>query len=459
MDTNDTIAAIASPRGKGAIGIIRLSGEKAHSIADSCLSGSEEFYKCEPRQINLYRFIDPASKDQMDSLMAIRYDKPASYTGEHMVELFCHGGEYVAGCILGVLVRCGVRIAQPGEFSRRAFLNGKIDVLKAEAVNEIINSRTPMQLRSAVDMYSGETAKTIEKLKESLESIMVDIESRIEFPDEADIKTQDQKSLGEKIVELKKVISEELVCRERLQRAEKGVIVVILGSPNAGKSSLFNAMVGHERAIVHNSRGTTRDTISEDIVYEGTLITLVDTAGIGESECEVESIGIKRSWELADRAEIVIMVTSSEVDAVLADEEILLKKRAGKNVVVFINKEDLRMAVEKTKYFKERNIPCFSGSLISKQGRERVCRDGFEYIRKNVEPFVHGSLIINSRQERIIREVEKELSKIELEEGAFHEEEASHYLRAAMGHLTELTCIAPPEDVLNRIFARFCIGK
>lgn len=455
---NDTIAAIASARGEGAIAVIRISGAEAHRIAGSCLSGAIPFDTSEARQINRFSFVDPQAKTMIDDVTAIRYQAPRSYTGEDMAELFCHGGGYVVECILACLLRMGARLAHPGEFTRRGLLDGKFDLLKAESIQALVNSTTAIQHRNAVEMYRGESIKAIAQIRDRLEDALVDIESRIEFGDEDDVYLKPATSISDRISASVTILAEEIERRSRYKKAEKGVIVAILGETNAGKSSLFNALLEAERSIVHSSKGTTRDFISENIIVDKMPVSLLDTAGIGMPENEVEAQGIERSWQYIEQAEVAIFVTSAASESLTPEELAILERRGALKTIAVLNKLDLGPGRLKKEVLELRGIATISVCLLKDEDKKSVRLFFSEQLKPVMEEYSVVSFLLNTRQEAAAMKALEELQAIEIA-GLVSEDQIAFHIKSALGHLGEFVGASASDKILDEVFSRFCIGK
>jgi tRNA modification GTPase len=332
------IATLSTPPGRGALAVIRLSGDSVHELFASVIVEKDKFATELPRKIALYTVIacDNTRKDGnllpdtraipevIDEVTAIKYIAPRSFTGEDMVEIFCHGGSVIPQKILDRLFRQGARPAGRGEFSRRAFLNGKMDLLKAESITGLIDSQTEKHFKSAQLAYQGKQLELLEGLKRRIINILSDVESRIEFGEEDDVAESAGGAVSANVRDLGRIVEEleeELRRGERVRSLDDGLIVALAGPPNAGKSSLFNEILGYDRSIVHDRPGTTRDIVSERILFDGigVAVKLFDSAGIRETDDAIEQAGIERAMEAVKDAHFVIWVTAA--DEVLNDNE------------------------------------------------------------------------------------------------------------------------------------------
>jgi len=315
-----TIAALSTPPGRGALAVIRLTGDGSHDIFAGVIAQKEKFGKEPPRRIGIYTVIDNAvpnsdtAETAVDEVTAIKYNAPGSYTGEDMVEIFCHGGTIIPAMILDRLFRQGAKAAGRGEFSRRALVNGKIGILKVESIRELIDSQTETHLRSARLAYFGKQSESIERLKQEVIAVLSDIESRIEFDEDDDVAESKQRLASankEKLAMIVAELEDELRRGDRIKALDEGIIVTIAGPANAGKSSLFNEILGYDRSIVHDRPGTTRDIVSERLSIDGVTVKLFDSAGIRETGDAVERLGIDRTRAAVAEAHVILWVTSA----------------------------------------------------------------------------------------------------------------------------------------------------
>lgn len=456
MEVNDTIVAVATPPGIGALAVIRVSGDNAFAIVNKHIREAGKFEDEQPQRIRLYHFIEKESNEVVDEITAVKYTAPRSFTGEDMVEIICHGGSVVPESILELLVDGGARYAGKGEFSRRAFCNGKTSLAKAESINQIVNSKTEVQHKSAIQSYLEGYQSLINGWRKQVEDILVEIESSIEFGENDDIEKRDSHTIiGKKIDGFKKNVLYELEKRSILKEIEHGIYIAIVGPVNAGKSSLLNLILGYERSIVDKKGGTTRDFISEKRIIENIPVTLVDTAGLKKKAQGIEKIGIERSKEFIKNSKIDIWVTAA--DEPLKEEEIEIEKMRTQKIVGVINKIDLADGKEKEGFFKKHSIPHIKISAIDINERKRV----EHFIKLHSEEIYRGvqydCVITNKRQEKIMESIINEIENIE--KCGKQEEIKAEYCRNILNNFDEFVGKTTTEDVLDKIFNEFCIGK
>src|SRR5215831_5674396 len=305
MTYGDTIAAISTPIGQGAIAVVRLTGGAALSVLNRVFRSSVAPESFEPRHVYFGQIRDGATK--IDEVLATFFRGPASYTGEDVVEISCHGGVLVTRRVLDVVLNAGARMANPGEFTQRAFLNGKLDLTQAEAVMDLIRAQTELALRAANEQLAGHLGREVTEIRELLLTILAHVEAYIDFPDE-EIDPDTGSALLGKIFQLGKRLDKLLATADQGRVLRHGLRTVIYGAPNVGKSSLLNLLLGYERAIVTDTPGTTRDTIEEVINIRGIPVRLIDTAGARESSDLVETEGVRRTFREVENADLIIQV-------------------------------------------------------------------------------------------------------------------------------------------------------
>ena len=454
MGRERTIAAVATPAGTGALGIIRISGEEAFEKVSLCLDPTEKFHKAEPKKISLFKFCRINSGEIIDEVTVIKYRRPNSYTGEDMVEIFCHGGPYIINSIIKELISNGIDGAKKGEFTRRAFLNGKMDLTRAEAVKSVIESKNDLENKIAVRALSGEYKKKIEKWRERIVEALVQIETEIEFEEDQNIELERKEKRN--LLELIRVIGEDLKRREKIKEIEGGLRVVIAGPANAGKSTLFNKIVGYDRVLTHHEPGTTRDWVSEKIYIDGNELILIDSAGIRKTENPVESEGIKKSNEEIEKAGLVIWVSAAD-ERIYEEEKEWIKVLKNRKTIFLLNKIDKKINGEKETFFKSEEINPELVSLKDGNNLMNIFDKISKRARKLNESIEIPDMIGNLRQEKIAIEMKEKIKKaIDNWERV---EIAAHYLNTALESVEEILGKRDNEEVLNRIFDSFCIGK
>lgn len=451
MITADTIAAISTSVGEAAISVVRLSGPDAHVILRQVFRTRQPLSTLAPRFTCLGKVVDP-SDHVVDHAIGVLYKAPASYTGEDMAELHCHGGVLVTQKVLGVLLQRGARQADAGEFTQRAFLNGKMDLTQAEAVMDLIHAQSTLAMRAANEQLEGNIGKQADEMRSGLVSILAHVEAYIDFPDE-DISPETGEALLARLNALLAQTRKLLATSEHGRLLRQGARTVICGEPNVGKSSLLNLLAGFERAIVSPRAGTTRDTIEEFIQVHGIPLRLVDTAGLRESEDDIEQSGIQRTTRELERADLILEVVDGSQDAGLARRVDMTGPALQRRILV-LNKMDCGLH------------PSWSAS----GGLAISCKnaDGLDELRLAVRDLIarDGLLLgdhpiaINARHQACFERVADRLeaARHSLVEGSAPEFTALD-LREALQALGEVVGQIDGEEVLDQIFRQFCIGK
>ena len=458
MEKRDTIAALATGKGNAALAIIRISGKKAFEIVKKLLKPENRFINAPPKETRIYKFTDFKTQKVIDEVMAIKYLSPKSYTGEDMVEIICHGGEIVINEIISKLIEEKILIAQKGEFTKRAYLNGKMELLKAESIDKIITSTSKKQHEIALNAFQGNTFKKVIEWKEQIKKIIAELEAKIEFPEEDDIITISEHWMGT-IRTINECIKKEIINREKIKHLENGLSIPIVGITNAGKSTLFNMLLGFERAIVHHEEGTTRDAISEEILIAGEKIKIYDTAGLHEAENSVEKIGIKKSFELMEESPIIIWVTPGNKEMTEFEKSILEKKEKAK-IIGIISKKDLSDHKEKKELLSRHEIKNIIVSLIDSNEKDAIFSFLIEIIEKEInQNKTENGMIFSKRQEQIFYRMKEKTEDIVGKGSYIGEEIISKLLRELLDEIAELVGETTTDDILNSIFDNFCIGK
>ena len=468
----DTIAAIAAGGGApSAIGIIRISGPDCFEVCGRVFRASRPFGALEPRRMILGEMLDARSRT-VDRGLAVRFPGPNSYTGEDSAEFHCHGSPVVLREVLAALFAAGARQAGPGEFTKRAFLNGRLDLTQAEAVVDLIDAETAAAARNAAAQLDGGLRRTLEPIQEALLEITSRFYAVVDYPDE-DIEDVRPEEVRKAMITAEDALTRLLASCKRGQVLKRGVRTAIVGLPNAGKSSLLNALAGYERAIVTDVPGTTRDTVEASVLCGGVLLRLIDTAGLRETEDQVERLGVERSRRAMEEAELILLVSDDQVDlenrprAYWEDFRQLLSMVGGRGTpwIFVASKRDLsgKTAGSIGAWGGDRpwNGPTAYVSLSSVTG------EGLEDLEKAVaalfpagDPGEAGSILTDQRQEeaagRALAAVRRAREALE---GGLTPDAVLTDAEEALDALGELTGRTAREEIVERIFSRFCVGK
>jgi tRNA modification GTPase len=441
---DDTIAAIATPLGEGGIAVIRVSGPHAFAVADRCFKGKQTIAEAATHTVH-YGHIIRGSGEAIDQVLATILRAPRTFTGEDTVEISCHGGVLPAKLVLDLLLGSGARLAQPGEFTRRAFLNGRIDLTQAEAVIDLIHSRTDLALRAANQQLAGHLGARVNALRDSLMLVLAHVEAHIDFPDE-DIAPDTREKLISRLEEGFADIEALLKTAPEGQILRRGIRAAIVGKPNVGKSSLLNRLLGHDRAIVSPTPGTTRDTIEETANIRSIPIIFIDTAGLRDSTDAIEQEGIRRSRETIDKAELILHVIDQSEGQEIPPLQTI------KPMVTILNKTDLPHAVEIPDAVQ---ISCATGA-----GLERLKDRIKDLVWSGAAEADMSEVMINSRHEEALQRARGAIiNTVEAMNKGLSIELAAMDLRIAVNAVGEIVGKTTTEDLLDAIFSQFCIGK
>lgn len=454
MPSDDTIAAIASAPG-GAVAVIRISGPEALAVANQSWRGAARLSATRARQLLLGRCrVTGDHDDPGDSALAVVMPSPASYTGEEVVELHCHGGAFVSRRVLAQLLRSGARAAEPGEFTRRAFLNGKLDLTQAEAVGELIHARSEVALRLAERQNTGLLGRRLRELRNQLTGILVEAESRLDFPEE-DLAWQEPLALSEQLSAMATTIAQLLAVAHDSAIYREGVRVVIAGRPNTGKSTLLNLLLGYDRAITAELPGTTRDTIEEPVLVRGLPLRLVDTAGIRPATDPVEILGVERSLASLRAAEVTLWLLDATADPAAELAALAQHHPATGTLVTVWNKCDLHPRPDTLPQGAHLTV-----HLCAKTGT------GLEALHEALVQAVWGGaphaepeIAVGVRHARLLEQAAAAIPEVIREVVAERWELATIPLREAIVALGTITGEDASPQVLDEIFRTFCIGK
>ena len=454
----DTIAAISTAMTNSGIGIVRISGDEAFEIIDKIYKGKKEKILSKQKSHTIHYGYIMDGEETIDEVLVLLMKGPHSYTGEDTVEIDCHGGVFVTKKILETVLKYGARPAEPGEYTKRAFLNGRMDLSQAEAVIDIINSKNEYALQSSVNQLKGSVHKKIDEIRGEILHHTAFIETALDDPEHYDVD-----GYGE---ELETVVDKLLKKVQRLidtaddgRIMKEGIQTVIVGKPNAGKSSLLNALIGEDRAIVTDIAGTTRDVLEENIQLQGISLNIMDTAGIRDTEDIVEKIGVDKARSYAEEADLIIYVVDASVPLDDNDFEIINMIK-NKKAVVLLNKTDLSTVIHKNELKVWINKPTIEISAKHQIGIQEL-EDTLK------EMFYHGDIsfndevyITNARHKAALNDAYVSLKKVkESIENQMPEDFFTIDLMDAYESLGSITGETIGEDLVNEIFSKFCMGK
>jgi len=465
---NDTIAAISTPIGESGIGIVRISGPKTLEIAQEVFRDKnfnrtkiKDFFS---HTVHYGFVIDPKSGEKIDEVILILMKKPQTYTREDTVEFNCHGGILSLRKALETMINCGARMAEPGEFTKRAFLNGRIDLSQAEAVIDLIQAKTERSLSSSLAQLGGSLNKKITDLRHSLIRISAEVEAPMDFPDQ-DIEEKSPKKVEENINYILKEINFLIETLDYGKILKEGISTLIVGKTNVGKSSLFNTLLRENRAIVTHLPGTTRDSIEELINIKGMAFKIIDTAGLKNPENIIEKISIKKMMKNLKEAKLILVMFDASVPLSLEDKEVIKEinkeKNENKKVIVIENKIDLSEKIDREKLLSLLDVKdSIKMSLKEKIGIEELEE---KLARAAIEGLVipeNGVVINNVRQAKQLNRAKQALEHVLLGlKGKVTYDFLTIDLKDALDSLGEITGDSINDEIVNDIFSRFCIGK
>lgn len=459
MMVSDTIAAIATAMTNSGIGIIRISGPEALSVADRVFRPKKEGKVLSKEKTYTVHYGTICDGDEViDEVLVVIMRGPGSYTAEDTVEIDCHGGVLVMRRILETVLKHGARMAEPGEFTKRAFLNGRIDLSQAEAVIDVIQSKNQYALKSSVSQLKGSMSRKVKDLREKLLYEIAFIESALDDPEHISLEGYPE-ALYSKLQPIKEELSRAIGSFDNGRVLTEGVKTVILGKPNAGKSSLMNVLVGEERAIVTDIAGTTRDTLEENIRLNGISLNVIDTAGIRETEDIVEKIGVDKAKNIADEADLIIFVADGSRPLDGNDEQIIELIRDRK-AIVLLNKTDLTMVLSEEELREKTGKPVIPVSAKEQKGIDKLEEQIKEWFLHGEIDFNDEVMITNVRHKTAMSEALKSLELVErsIEDG-MPEDFFSIDLMNTYEQLGTIIGESLEDDLVNEIFSRFCMGK
>jgi tRNA modification GTPase len=457
-DFSRTIVALATALGSGSIAVIRMSGQDAINIINKVFPG-KNLEKVAANTIHYGRILD--GDREFDHVMVSVFHSPHSYTGENYIEISCHANPFIIDDIIDVLMNYGAKAAKPGEYTLRAFLNGKLDLSQAEAVAGILQAKSRFGIKNSLEQLNGKLASRIMQVRQQLIDIIGLMEINLDFSEE-EIEIIPNTQIISRLLKMEEDLKDLRASNNYAKLLEGGIHLTIIGEPNAGKSTLLNQLLGENRAITSHIPGTTRDTIHENIVINDVLIKLVDTAGLRKTRDELESEGIKRTKSQALQADIVLLVI--DASKLISDVSLrLIKESVGwikGQVLLVANKLDKGLREENKKKLSSLNKPLISISAISGEGLNQLEKSIVEQVSSGFEKYSDDLIITSKRQTEVLKKTTTHLfeARSVLEnDGGF--EFAVVDLRQALNVLGEITGETVTDDILNNIFANFCIGK
>lgn len=459
MKEFDTIAAISTVLGEGGISIIRISGDKSLHIANKIFKGvnGKDLMDMRPYSMRYGHIMELETGDILDEVLVSYMKAPRSFTAEDTIEINCHGGVTPTKKILQEVIKAGARVAEPGEFTKRAFLNGRIDLAQAEAVIDIIRSKTDLSMKSAVKQSSGVISKEIGGIRNKLLQVIAHIEATVDFPEE-DLEEATGNEVKDTLKEVESEIDRLLATAEEGKLIREGLNVVIVGKPNVGKSSLLNSLLKENRAIVTEVAGTTRDVIEEYINLDGIPIKIIDTAGIRETDDIVEKIGVEKSKEKISEADLIILMLDSSRELDEEDKEIINYVKDKKHVVL-LNKSDLSGKIKEDTLENMNLKNLIKVSAKTGYGLSEL-KEFIKQLFFNGEVNTGSILITNTRhKEALIRAKESCNAAVYTLNNTLAIDLASIDIRNAWLKLGEITGDTLEEDIIDKIFSEFCLGK
>lgn len=466
MMKEDTIVAIATPPGRGGIGVVRLSGENAPEIAFGLLQVASQ--NPEPQRSTLGKFADPQTGRILDEVVVTFYQRPHSYTGENVVEISCHGSPVILSYLVECCLERGARAAEPGEFTMRAFLNGRIDLTQAEAIRDLIEARTLYQARVAATQLEGSLSTRLKPHKQALLDLIATLEAGVDFADD-DIDVVDWAEIVQRLDNVKSGLRKMVEGYAFGRIVREGLSLSVVGRPNVGKSSLFNRLLNMDRAIVTEIPGTTRDLVTESASIGGIPLQIMDTAGIRKTFDAVEKIGVERTHQAMADSDLRLLVVDSSQDWTDEDSELLRKARRMGSMLVVANKTDLpvhttRSAIEQIVRAENSEgvgaVEIVATSALTGQGVEELRDKIIQAVGSGNNPGSDGELVTNLRHQQLLKESLEALDRCGRAAGQrVHHEMLLLDLYDALRPLDTLTGTTDVEDILGMIFSRFCIGK
>lgn len=453
----DTIAAISTPIGEGGISIVRLSGEDAVAIANKLFKGAD-LTKVPTHTIHYGHIVDPKTQEVVDETMVSVLRAPKTFTREDMVEINCHGGMIVTNDILQLLLANGARMADPGEFTKRAFMNGRIDLTQAESVMDIVRAKTDKSRQVAMTQLAGGLLEKIKTMRQELLDTMAHEEVNIDYP-EYDMDDLTSQEMKKKAQEVSKQIEQLLQTAQEGKIIRNGLATAIVGRPNVGKSSLLNYLTQDDKAIVTDIAGTTRDTLEEYVSVKGVPLKLIDTAGIHHTEDKVEKIGVERSKKAIKEADLVLLLLDASQD-LTAEDKRLLDLTANKKRIIILNKQDLGTKISQEMIKNLTDNPIIVTSILKQKNMDALENAIEKLFFSGIENYQNQILVTNQRQAGLLAKAKQSLEDvISGINDAMPLDLVQIDLKNAWDTLGEITGESAPDELITQLFSQFCLGK